>query len=100
MCDLKIISLNANGLNNKVKRKSILLYLDKEGGDILCLQETHLKKHDMKTLKNDIKGELYFSAINVLKRGVSVIIKPNISFEREEFYAAKEGRYIMVIGEL
>uniref|UniRef100_A0A8C6S8Y0 exodeoxyribonuclease III n=1 Tax=Neogobius melanostomus TaxID=47308 RepID=A0A8C6S8Y0_9GOBI len=100
MCDLKIISWNVNGLNNEVKRKSILLYLDREGGDILFLQETHLKKYCNQKLKKDIKGQLFYSALEVSKRGVVIIIKSNINFEKEEVWIDKEGRYVMVIGKI
>ena len=44
MCDLKVISLNFNGINNVIKRKKILLEMEKEKADIVYLQETPFGK--------------------------------------------------------
>lgn len=51
MGDLKIISLNVNGLNNVIKRKKILVEMDKNKADILFLQETHLEKQEHEKLQ-------------------------------------------------
>lgn len=49
--EIKITSLNVNGLNNPIKRKIILLKMKREGGDVMFLQETHLSKEEHKKLE-------------------------------------------------
>ena len=41
MMDLKLASLNGRGLTSDSKRSQLLLYLQRRGIDICCLQETH-----------------------------------------------------------
>ncbi len=50
--DLRIASLNARGLRDKVKRTMVAQWFDKQNVDILCLQETFCTK-DFETTFND-----------------------------------------------
>ena len=40
----KMLSLNVRGLRSLEKRKSLLIWLQKENGDIIFLQETYSTK--------------------------------------------------------
>ena len=55
MSDLKIISLNADGLNNAVKRKKILLQMERDKTDVIFLQETHLRRQEHEKVKERIQ---------------------------------------------
>lgn len=100
MSELNIISLNVNGLNNRVKREKILLQMEKEKGDIICLQETHLQKQEHEKLKSKTKSQVYFSSYNSSQKGVAIIIKPQVGFEIENCVIDKEGRYVLVVGKV
>ncbi|XP_060097449.1 endoplasmic reticulum membrane-associated RNA degradation protein-like [Heteronotia binoei] len=50
--ETKILSLNVNGLNESGKRKRTFLQLKKSGAHIICLQETHIRKDNVKYLEN------------------------------------------------
>lgn len=95
-----IISFNVNGLNNRVKREKILLQLEKDNGDIICLQETHLQKQEHKNLKIKTKSQVYFSSYNSSQKGVAVIIKPHVGFEMGNCVVDKEGRCVLVVGKI
>lgn len=84
MYDLKIVSLNVNGMHNVIKRKKILLEMKNEKADIIYLQETHLEKEEHEKLKKITKSEVYFSSYNTKQRGVAIIIKNYIAFEMED----------------
>uniref|UniRef100_A0A667Z4X2 exodeoxyribonuclease III n=1 Tax=Myripristis murdjan TaxID=586833 RepID=A0A667Z4X2_9TELE len=100
MTKLKIISLNVNGLNNQIKCKKILLQLKQAKGDVLFLQETHLKKTEHEKLGKMTQGLIYSSSYGSKRRGVAIIIQPYIAFEEENYIADKEGRFILVVGKI
>lgn len=43
---MRVFLANLNGLNGPVKRRQTLLQLKKLKLDVICLQETHMKKAD------------------------------------------------------
>uniref|UniRef100_A0A671TPP2 Reverse transcriptase domain-containing protein n=1 Tax=Sparus aurata TaxID=8175 RepID=A0A671TPP2_SPAAU len=100
MCDLKVISLNVNGINNVIKRRKILLEMEKEKADIVYLQETHLEKQEHEKLKKITKSQVYYSTYNSKQSGVVIIIKPHVSFELEDCYTDKEGKYVLIVGKI
>ena len=97
---LKIISHNVNGINNPIKRKKLLQLFKKEAGDIIFLQETHLVKSEHEKLKKLTKAQVYYSSYKSSKRGVAIIIMPQISFTLERMLTDKEGRYILIVGKI
>ena len=48
---LSIKTLNVNGLNVPIKRHRIAEWIRKHDPHICCLQETHLRKKDLRRLK-------------------------------------------------
>ena len=93
---LNVISYNVNGINNPIKK--ILEKLKKEKGDIIFLQETHLVKSEHEKLKKLTKAQVYYSSHRSCRRGVAVLIMPQIGFILKKVIADKEGRYVMVMG--
>lgn len=95
-----IISLNTTGLNNVIKRKRVLQHLKKEGGEIIFLQETHLSTVENVKLEKLADAQVFYSSHSMAKRGVSILIKNNIMFQKVKCIRDKEGRYVVVVGEL
>ena len=95
---LNIISYNVNGINNPIKRKKLLVKLKKEKGDIIFLQETHLVSSEHEKLKKLTNAQVYYSSYKSCRRGVAVLIMPQIGFTLKKLIADKEGRYVMVVG--
>ena len=100
MGKLKFISLNTNGLNNLIKRKRVIQKLKKEGGEIIFLQETHLSKVEHVKLEKLASSQVFSSSFTSARRGVAVLIKNNLMFKSEKCIRDKEGRYVLVIGEI
>lgn len=100
MGKVKCISLNVNGLNNAIKRKRILQYLKKEGGEIIFLQETHLNVVEHTKMEKLANAQVFHSSYSTSKRGVSILIKNHLMFKKIKCIRDKEGRYVVVIGEL
>ena len=44
--DLRVISLNINGLNSHLKRTALVDWLKCMKVDVVCLQETHSPSHE------------------------------------------------------
>lgn len=68
---VKVLSLNCNGLNNKLKSKRILSALVKSRADIIFLQETHLKQPSFKSRKFSIQIQ---ACGNSKSQGVAVLL--------------------------
>uniref|UniRef100_A0A2D4P6Y8 Endonuclease/exonuclease/phosphatase domain-containing protein n=1 Tax=Micrurus surinamensis TaxID=129470 RepID=A0A2D4P6Y8_MICSU len=77
--EIKLLSININGLNSATKRRKILGKLCKEKVDIICLQKTHIQKKDEKYLKFPKLGKLYTTpADKKKKKGKAVYIREEI----------------------
>ena len=59
MDQLKLLSLNINGLNSPAKKSKTFNYLKKQKLDIICLQETHVKRSHEAILQHKWLGDLH-----------------------------------------
>ena len=97
--EIKIMSLNVNGLGNPVKRARVITKLKREKAQICFLQETHLCKSEHEKLKKfGYKNAYYSSHTNPRKRGVVILFSNQIKFECHKEIKDKEGRYIIIKG--
>lgn len=98
--DLTFTSWNTRGLNEPVKRGKILSHLKSIGSDIMFLQETHLKNNSHFRLKAKWIGAVYHSTFPCKSRGTAILIRRGIPFIHKNSITDKEGRYLIVVGEL
>lgn len=75
----KLCSLNVMGLGNKQKREKIYQWLKDQNFSICLLQETHLISDNSPLLKNEWKGQTFFSGKYSNKLGVCILIDPNLN---------------------
>lgn len=59
MKDIKIRSLNINGIRNKKKRLALFNMLKRENFDIVCLQETYIIDSDIELWEKEWGGRLF-----------------------------------------
>ena len=57
--DLKIVTLNVNGMNDKIKRTQVYQFLRKNDVDIACIQETYLSKNKQRIIRNEWGGQIF-----------------------------------------
>ena len=69
---IKVLSANCQGLREMTKRTDVLNYLDKLGGNIICLQETHWVNNDIGSLKNIWNGECLLNGNKTNAKGVAI----------------------------
>uniref|UniRef100_A0A668SST9 exodeoxyribonuclease III n=1 Tax=Oreochromis aureus TaxID=47969 RepID=A0A668SST9_OREAU len=100
LVNFKIASWNVKGLNNGIKRKKILTYLKLSRVDIAFIQEKHLCKSEALKLKRSWVGKVFSSPGTGKSRGVSALIHKAVSFTETKVITDKEGRFVLVYGQL
>lgn len=91
---LKVLSWNVNDLNSPRKHEVIFHWLKKQRCDIICLQETHVKKTDCKYLTNKSLGSDFYSLSKKGKKGIVFYI--NKDLQPKEIFVDNDGRYIQL----
>lgn len=95
-----VVTWNVKGLNHPVKRGKVLAHLKMLSSDIIFLQETHLNKNEYIKLRCRWIGQTYHSTCAVRSRGVAILFRKGTPFTHKTTIADKEGRYLIVIGDL
>ena len=99
--NIKILSLNVNGLNNPIKRKKVMTKLKKDKAQIIYLQETHLSWQESEKFKKfGYTNTFYSSFCQGGRRGVIILISNSVKFECIKIISDKKGRFIIVKGKL
>ena len=74
---MKVVSLNARGLGNRIKRRSVFKFLRKEA-DIIFLQETHLNSEEkLKIWEAEWGGPIFSSMGTSNSKGTAIMINPS-----------------------
>ena len=95
MEQLKILTYNINGLNSPAKRSKTFNCLKRQKLDIICLQETHIKKAHEALLECKSLGKVYKASADEKKRGVATYIKsPNLQVT--DTLSDLDGRYLFL----
>ena len=99
--NLKIASLNVNGLSNPVKRSRVLAKMRKDKPQGIFLQETHMSKLEHEKLKKFGYNNTYYSSCkNSWRRGVVIMISNSLNFDLIKEKRDDEGRYIIIKGRM
>lgn len=72
---LSFLSVNARGLRDLTKRKSIFLFCKGKKAQIILLQETHSKEEDSKFWTQQWGDKIYFSHGTSKSAGVAILLK-------------------------
>ncbi len=98
--NLTFCSWNVNGINEPVKCGKVLSHLRQMQADVIFLQETHLKNDAHNKIRARWINQVFHSRFSAKARGVAIIISKNVTFLHKSTVADKEGRYILVAGEI
>lgn len=94
---LKLLTLNANGLNHLAKWRAIWKEAVKHEADILTIQETHFQKNETPLCSHPSFPHVFLSSTGVKKHGVLLAIKDSVDFVLHESLIDDDGRYIILI---
>ena len=95
-----LLSLNVRGIRTFEKRKALFLWLSKNKADIAFLQETYSLSDVENLWKTQWKGDLYFAHGSEHCRGVLILAKERLNFELKSCTHDKQGRYIILRGNV
>ena len=94
--DFKIVSLNARGVRDFYKRKSIFTWIEKQKADIVFLQETYSTPEVVNEWKFQYRGQMFHSHGSNHSRGVLVLINENLQFEVKNLKEDIHGRFVAI----
>ena len=86
--DLKIITLNVNGLRNFSKRKTLFRKFKENNYDIICLQECYITEDVAEQWKIEWGGDLVYSVGTGRSKGQIILLKTCTSFSFEILYSS------------
>ena len=94
--DVKILTLNVNGLNNAAKRRKLMNYCVSKNCDFYLLQETHCSDEKVdkwaKEWQNLTRGNSLWNNSIHKERGVAILTKKDLKIN--EITKDKNGRTI------
>lgn len=93
--ELKILSLNARGLNRTTKRRQLFRWLHQQKSDVVFLQETYSSPQTIKIWENEWGGKIVESNGSSHSRGVMILFKPKMNVSVDKVIRDKNGRYIL-----
>ena len=99
MSNLKIVSANVRGLQDKLKRKQIFIHLKKLKLDICFLQETHAIKKVQKFWRNEWGASIVFANGTSNARGVAILFNSGFEYKTLQCECDPEGRFIIMLIE-
>ena len=91
-----MLSLNARVLPSLEKRKSLLIWLQKQNADIIFIQETYSTKDLENMWKWQWKGSTYFAHGSNRSCGVLILVKACLEFDLKSILAVDNGRFILM----
>lgn len=97
MSELKIISVNCQGLGSQEKRKDVIKFLKSKKCDVYCLQDTHF----VEDIHNIVKSEwgfdkCFFSSYASNARGTAIIFNNTFDFKVHEYVCDENGNYVIL----
>ena len=95
MANVRMISLNVQGLNDNQKKKTSVLLPKQKQFQICLLHETHSSGTIRNFWQNQLGHNIYFSHGTTASKGVCVIIIKNFKCEITEVISDTEGRWLI-----
>lgn len=77
---LKVNTINCQGLGDISKRRDIFNYLKKKNFNVYFLQDTHFTPNDEKFIQTQWGYKAYFSSFKSNSRGVAILFNNNFEF--------------------
>lgn len=77
---VRFLSWNIKGIHNPVKRSRVFAHMKTLEGDIMFLQETHLRSSECTKLKKAWIGQLFCSKNEDRARGTAILVRKGIPF--------------------
>lgn len=96
MANLKLVTINANGLGGAVKRRAIFNLIREQQCKIVFLQETHSTPDQEKIWSSKWGGRAYFSHGSSNARGVAILFSSTLPIKVLSSRQDGEGRFLLL----
>lgn len=70
--------------------------LTHDQADIICLQETHIRKTEERFLKGLFKGVIFHAPTPTMSKGVLIGISNKLAWGNKTFIKDKNGHYVLL----
>ena len=94
--NFKLISLNARGIRDFAKRKTIFSWIQKQNADIAFLQENYSTPDIVEKWRFQWPGKMFYSYGTNHSRGVLILISDKLQFELKHVRSDTDGRYVLI----
>ena len=95
--EIKVYSINANGLGDEIKRQAVFDKLNKKGEGIFMLQETHCTSALESRFKRQFgSNEMYFSNCSSNSCGVLTAISKGYEVKVLNIFKDNDGRFLIM----
>ena len=78
---IRVLSINARGLKNKLKRKAFFDYLKFKKCDLVCVQESHATEKDISVWEKQWGGKIIYEVGTEHSRGELILVSKHFSGE-------------------
>ncbi len=97
MGEIKILSLNCQGLGQLPKRTDVFHYLKEKQYHIYCIQDTHFTAgDDEKFIRARWGNDCYFSSFRSNARGVAILFNGNLDYKVHSSKHDPNGNFILL----
>ena len=97
MAELKILTVNCQGIGLLPKRTDVLHYLKEKGCQIYCLQDTHFSPGvDEKYVRSHWNGDCYFSSFKSNARGVAILFTKTFEYKVHKCINDTNGNFLLL----
>lgn len=97
---LKILSFNVKGLNSPYKRSLMWSEAISQARDIICIQETHLRKDNPPNVSHKAFPHIHFANAKKKQKGVLIAIRVTVSYNQLFIELDPGGSYIILGAEI
>ena len=94
--NFKLISINARGIRDFAKRKTIFSWIQKQNADIAFLQENYSTPDIVEKWRFQWPGKMFYSHGTNHSRGVLILISDKLQFELKHVRSDTDGRYVLI----
>lgn len=94
---LKLLSINALGLNHPAKRFSLWEETTKSKNDIIIVQETHFKASAAPKFQHKYFSFIFSAQFSSKKRGVLIAVKNSVDFKLHSSVLDDGDRYVILV---
>ena len=81
MANIKVASININGIRNRMKRKAFFRNLKNDGYNIICVQESHITDNEKEEWEREWAGKMFHTSVSKHSMGQLILIKHNFSYD-------------------